>query len=707
VNTLAGPATADPKDEPASKRTRRKFRPWVVILWSSGVALAVLIGAATLSDWNSLRQPAERFASRATGGVVSIGHLSVRVSLTPTITIDDLVVSSARDAKSKPLARASRVKFDLYLPSLLTNEIVLPHLHLTNADINLLRTADGTSNWSPPPKAGQRQRSVTVRALSVDDTTIAFHDARLGIDAHLHGKRREDGVYRNRLELSGRWRKTEFSGIADTGATISLRDSAESFPIRLGMKIGRTAIQAEGRVADITRFQHIDANFSISGPSLATLYPTLQLALPDTPPYRVSGRLLRDGDHFRYQDFVGKIGNSDIRGNAEYEKREPRPFLTATLSSRRLDLADLGPAVGAEAEGHPAPDRSVGGTVQPSAERVIPASNFNLPKLNAMDADVRLSATSLRIPEQIPLENFTSRIGLRAGVLTLDPLSFGFAGGELQSTLVLDARSDPIVGSLVMNMKRVRLSELFPTVERMKQSGGRLGAQLRLKGRGNSVAELLGSANGTITAGMAGGRISEFAVWMVNLQGGELLRLLLGGDRQTRIRCAAFAMNVADGVGTVESFIFDTEESRIDGAGSVDFRQERLSAVLQPEPKKAGILSLRGPLAIDGTFRHVNFRLAPESIARGLGAVALGLVNPFLALLPLIETGPGDDVDCRAVLAPVRGAIRQAGPWSADASPRIRKRRDHGTSAPIVDVPAKSRQPAAPIIETAPPHPSP
>ena len=679
----------------------------MTILWSLAGAVAVLIATATLFDWNALRQPAERLAGRATGRVVSIGHLSVHLSLTPKLIIDDLIISSARDAESKPLARAGRVEIDLYLPSLLTNEIVVPHLHLTNADISLIRTADGTSNWTPPRKAGQPPRSVTVRALSVDNATIAYHDAQLEMSAYLRGKRRDDGIYRTRFGLSGQWRKSEFTGIADTGETISLRDSAESFPIRLALNVGRTSISAEGRVADITRLQHIEATFAISGPSLASVYPTLRLALPETPPYRVSGELKRDGNHFHYQNFIGTIGNTDIRGDAEYEKREPRPILTANVTSRRLDLADLGPAVGlgargAEAAGYPAPGRTVGPVVQRPSERVIPASNFNLPKLNAMDADVRLTAASLRIPEQIPLENFTSRIGLRAGVLTLDPLNFGFAGGELQSALVLDARSSPIAGSLVMNMKRVRLSELFPTVERMKQSGGRLGAQLRLKGRGNSVAELLGSANGSITAGMAGGRISELAVWMVNLQGGELLRLLLGGDRQTRIRCGAFAMNVVEGVGTVDSFIFDTEESRIDGAGSVDFRQELFRAVLKPEPKKPGILSFRGPVAIEGTFRHINYRIAPESIARGLGAVGLGLVNPFLALLPLIETGPGEDADCREQLAPVRGALRQAGSSNADSSPRPKRQRNQRASAPIVDVPVNSGQRAAPIVEIAP-----
>jgi uncharacterized protein involved in outer membrane biogenesis len=102
------------------------------------------------------------------------------------------------------------------------------------------------------------------------------------------------------------------------------------------------------------------------------------------------------------------------------------------------------------------------------------------------------------------------------------------------------------------------------------------------------------------------------AVWLINLQGGELLRLLLGGDRQTRIRCGAFAMDVKGGIGALELFVFDTQEARIDGKGEVDLRSERFSLVLHPEPKKPGILSLRGPVTIDGTFRDAHVASAPE-----------------------------------------------------------------------------------------------
>jgi hypothetical protein len=36
--------------------------------------------------------------------------------------------------------------------------------------------------------------------------------------------------------------------------------------------------------------------------------------------------------------------------------------------------------------------------------------------------------------------------------------------------------------------------------------------------------------------------------------------------------------------------------------------------------------------------------------ARGIGAVALAIINPLLALIPLIDAGPGKDSDCDRIL---------------------------------------------------------
>jgi hypothetical protein len=188
--------------------------------------------------------------------------------------------------------------------------------------------------------------------------------------------------------------------------------------------------------------------------------------------------------------------------------------------------------------------------------------------------------------------------------------------------------------------------------------------------------------------------------WLVNLHAGELLPLLFGGDRPTQIRCAAAAVAFDDGIGTIQFFLFDTDESRINGAGSIDLREERLDVTLDPKPKKPGILSFRGPIRIYGTFRDADFAVSPQTIGRGVSAVALGFVNPLLALLPLVETGPGQSADCQALLTSVSGAVKQSGKKPSDApEPEVTKREQ---PAPIVDAPTKRNEPPAPIVDVPP-----
>ncbi|MCU0951732.1 MAG: AsmA family protein [Burkholderiaceae bacterium] len=309
-----------------------------------------------------------------------------------------------------------------------------------------------------------------------------------------------------------------------------------------------------------------------------------------------------------------------------------------------------------------------------AADPMLPTAEFSGERLAVIDADVTLDVDTLLMPSKaLTLRDLRTRVLLDDARLRVDPLRFAVAGGEVVGSMQLDGQQQPNAMKMSIDLRRLDIGQLLGELDKDRQSGGRLGAQLRLTGRGASVAAILGSADGSVTVAMSGGQISHFVLAAASLNGGRILQLALGGDRPSEIRCAGAALTLEDGLGQLQPLVFDTEHVRIDGEGVLNLKKERYDITLRPQPKTPNILSVRGPVHVQGTFRSVDVSLDSRSMVRAGAAAALALVNPLAALIPLIETGSGEDARCGEVLGAVPGAAAQARSRS-DAVPGAAKK---------------------------------
>jgi uncharacterized protein involved in outer membrane biogenesis len=376
--------------------------------------------------------------------------------------------------------------------------------------------------------------------------------------------------------------------------------------------------------------------------------------LPPTPPYALDGRLTRDIDGKRttwhYDRFSGKVGDSDLAGSASVTTGGARPYLRGDLVSRKLDFDDLAGFVGG------APDTGGGESTNPelaalaaqraASPRLLPDTPYNLEKLRAMDADVRLKAARIVAPK-LPLDDMDAHLKLEGGLLRLDPLNFGVAGGDIRSTIRMDARESPIRTRADIGARGLNLGKLLPDSKLAQDAIGKIGGDIHLAGAGNSIATMLGTSDGTAIVGMGKGRISNLVMELAGLDIAEALKFLIEGDRQIPIRCAFGDFKVADGLMTANALAFDTTDTIIVGEGTISLKDETLRLRLRPRPKDRSFLVLRSPLIAEGTFKHPRFH--PDYARVGLrGAIALVLANiaPPAALLATIELGPGKDADC-------------------------------------------------------------
>jgi AsmA family protein len=353
---------------------------------------------------------------------------------------------------------------------------------------------------------------------------------------------------------------------------------------------------------------------------------------------------------WRYENFTGTAGDSDLGGTTQIEVGRERPFLKADLVSKRLDFDDLAGFVGAPpktgaGESANAEQKKEAAALKASA-KVLPDTPYNLTKLRAMDADVRWKAQRINAPS-LPLDDMDAHLKLDAGLLRLEPLNFGVAGGDIRSTIRLDARKDTIDTGLKASIRQVQLGKLFPDAKLAEQASGGISGEIDLSGRGNSVAAMLGSSDGSVAVGMGKGHIGNLIMELAGLDVAESLKFLFTGDRQIPLRCAWGDFGVARGVMTSKQLAFDTTDTLVLGEGTVDLKQEQLDLLLRPRPKDISILALRSPLRIGGTFKAPSFRPDFKALGvRGAIALTLGSIAPPAALLATIETGPGKDSNC-------------------------------------------------------------
>lgn len=616
--------------------------------------LIAILALILLWDWNWFKGPLERAVQARTGRVLQIGNLDVDLGRTTTVRGDDIRFANASWAKQPQMASADRVELDIRIWPLLRGSVQMPEIRLSRPEV-LLQTAPRKGepgNWDFLGDGGGEPPQL--KRLHITDGKLQFLDepGRTKVDVTVHsGPPKQAGAAPPVLiEGKGRWQGAAFTLEGGTESPLELSNSEHPFRIHLDARAGATHAIASGTLTNPFQFQVFDLQFQLSGQDLEDLYPLIGIAIPSSPPYRLDGRLKRDYQRWRYEKFNGRVGDSDLAGDVEIDVAGERPRLTANLLSKRLDFDDLAGFIGAPPK--TSGDESANAEQKAEAAQlaakptVLPDTPYNLGKLRAMDADVRWKAQHINAPK-LPLDDMDARLLLDNGLLRLEPLNFGVAGGDIRSTVRMDARRPQISTTLTASLRGVQLGQLFPEAKLAEQASGGIGGDIRLSGNGNSIAAMLGSSNGDIALGMGRGHIGNLLMELAGLDVAESLKFLFTGDKQIPLRCAFGDFGVRNGLMQSRALAFDTTDTLVVGEGTINLKQEQLDLLLRPRPKDVSILALRSPLRIGGSFKDPSFR--PDFKALGLrGAIALTLASiaPPAALLATIETGPGKDAQC-------------------------------------------------------------
>lgn len=643
------------------KRGSKHFGIWSVVLFVAAIVLFLLI-----FDWNWLRPPVAWVASEQLNREVKInGDLDVHPwSLSPSAEVHGITISQPDHLKGQ-MASAEQLAVKVKLLPLFRGQQILEVLEVRNPVVDLRRDADGRNNWTfgdpNKPKDDEPTKIPAIQHFWVRDGQIEFNDAgrnlRLTgtVNTSEHTVGPDKGSFS--LDSEGTINSEPFT-LKITGAPLLRVTPDTPYPFKADMRSRSTHATADAVIDRPFDLGHLGGRLTLSGPDLADLYRITGLALPNTPPYRVTGRLRRDDARYDFDNFDGRIGDSDISGDLYVRTDRERPYLNAQARSSLLDFDDIGPIFGlppstARGETASAEQKALAG-VQRAKRRLLPDATLNVERIRAMDADVTYRAERVNAPGW-PLRRVQVDLALKEGVLTANPVSFDFSRGSLDGRIKLDASGATPRTDFDLRLFNARLEDWIkfrsagqPVIE------GKVVARARLTGYGDSIAKTAATADGQVTLAMPNGRMRQAFAELLGINVTKGLIMLLGEDPQgTPIRCAVADFKATNGVLNAQTLVVDTGVVVANGEGRVDMRNETMDFRIDGDSKEFRLVRLLAPITVGGSWTQPKIGIeAGPAIAQGVIGLGLGaLLHPLAAIIPFIEPGGAEDADCAGLLA--------------------------------------------------------
>ena len=436
----------------------------------------------------------------------------------------------------------------------------------------------------------------------------------------------------------------------------------------------QVVIELAGTVLDLAGVEGTDLDVSLTGEDLARIGPLLNTQLPFEGPFRVSGHISATTDSvYDVSHLEASVQKSRLEGNVTLDLGSDIPMITSRLKAETLNLT---PLINSQTNSQTnsqmstqsnteTPDSSpkVNKTGQRREKKIFSDDPLPLTALRRFNTDVEIDAQVLQLAF-LTMTDFSSRLHLVEGNLSVEPLRFVIAGGDFDGTFTLreiEAQRGPIIDA-AFKLDESNLGHVFEQLGAGQFLNGTFDMDVDVTGRGNSLAQLMADLSGKSAVIMKDGKLDER---LVGLIGGDLtvglLELVNPFKKErsyTRIHCLVCGLNFDQGLAESTALLLDTDKVTVVGHGKANLKTETLDVSFKPSPKEGVGIKGLGRLNLSLGQLTKSFKLT-GSLADP--SVTVDPAGTFLTL--------GKAVGGAALLGPVGLAAALAGGQLGDKDP--------------------------------------
>lgn len=630
-----------------------------LVMLAVGLA-ATLVAIVKSTDFNAYKDLIAAQVKAATGrDLVLAGNVELGISMTPTLTVSQVTFRNAEWGSEPAMVKFDRLTAEIELMPLLSDQIIIKRLILSDADVLLETDKDGTGNWVMAGGAGGSAPLPHVADVLVDRLSIRYRDGETGVTRRvdIDNLAAQSAAAGAPITLALR---ATMAGekLAAEGQIGALRQFTQGpLPLDLKGSVGTVSFTAAGQIADPAQFEGVEFDLSLISNGAVAFG---DFKLPGAGPYRLAGHLAGAKGNYKLTAASGRVGDSDFTGDMEYTRGEKRPFIGLRLASTHLASKDFGlePVLSG-------PDKG------PKDGRAFSGEPWAIPRFDMLDADVLWTAQDFA-HGPYPLKNASIELHLRDGKLNLTNVTGNLVDGRFSAAGTLDSMQSPPPAMLRMRADDVAA---VPLLETMGLAGvlqaKNANLEVELSGAAASLRALMASANGTVLFETGSGRLQND---FVRLLFADVFGLIsIGGNSDSaQVNCLVTRFTVQDGIAQSRGIVLDTPGATVLGSGNIDLRAERLNLHLDTQSKQVNLANLAVPMNVGGSLSKPS--VTPDALGAientaGFATRATNFAT-FGALSALTGLGGSQDLGpnpCRSAL----DAGAKAGKSSASPGDKI------------------------------------
>jgi uncharacterized protein involved in outer membrane biogenesis len=401
----------------------------------------------------------------------------------------------------------------------------------------------------------------------------------------------------------------------------------ERYPLDLMVNVSDASIGLKGEIAQPAEGKGLALDLAFNVDSLSKLSKLIGSDLPQLEPVSLTGKVTESKGAYSIKTLKLLLGKTDLSGDVTVNVSGKRPAITANLNSSMINLVDFAGKDKAK--------------TKESKDRIFSSEPLSLSGLKSVNANVTLNAKQVKTSSLV-LGKTKIVVTLKDGNLLIKPLSTLVAGGSLNGNVGLNASGK--TASLITDLT---LKGLEPSqFENLKNniSGAKTDVSIKVKGKGNSVSQIMAGLNGQLLIKSGSGAVKGSGIGIANTSILTMLNPLAKGNTETQLECLAVKFDIKEGIATTDNGIAAvTREMSVIGSGTIDLRTEKINIRIKPNAREGlglnagrlgGMLKLGGTLAAPSPTVDTKSTLVTAGAAiatGGLSFLAKGLLDSSTA----------------------------------------------------------------------------